>query len=1054
MRKRYHILYQLILPLLLSLVVRLHAQPTFWVQTFNIRDGLAANFISSMDQAADGMIWVSTWNGLSYYDGYQFATFRDQKGIGETLSSNRIIRICTDANGSVWCVTFDRRLYRFDTHACRYFDVDEMIRAKYGITIPVRNIYVLPKGVSWITADRDQHSIVRIDDKQPKDADGIELIKIDSVRQDRNFVHRIVEDHDGREWILTDQYVMLYGATLRMMGRYEFVQQLGKRVYMATPDGRLGYWQKGQGGLKPVALPVTAKAITCTETIGDSRLLVGSDKGLMAIDGRGSVSLLCEQSVKHVFVDSRRRVWIVSTDGSIGLADGGNWKVPCDMAARHPVILLEDGRQTVWAVTDALTAYYYDEDKATFQRAVIENEQKRAVASQQIERFFIDGQHNLWFSTRRDLSVMRFRHQRLNYVETTTNDEIRALAADDQKRLWTGGSDGRISVFDSLSHRQGFLMPSGKLTQQPVPFSSSKIYALTFDRQHRLWVGTRGDGLYSVDMSRGTVHHYVSGGEEGLNCADIYAVDEDAYGRLWVGTYGGGLQRVEMSPEGKVRFLNSSNGGLKGFDGAVFNKVRRITHDPRGRVLVSTTSGLLIGEVKTPQSPVVFSSYSHVRGDTTTLLASDVMQTIVTRNGRLLVATMGGGMQEGVNWKLKGGKLRFRYLPQFTADEGNVLDMVEADDGYVWVVRETTIDRYNAETGQLLQVGRNDLADRTELTEAQPVFDVLTGRVAIGAVGGFVVFSPQLLKGTTHVPRIAFTNVRFHGEQTEQALLNSGKLYVGSDQRNLTIRFAALDYQSNDLVSYAYRLEGVDEEWNYVGRSHEASFTHLPPGTHQLMVRSTNSDGVWQDNVATLVIEVEPTFWESWMGTVLKVLAVLLVVVVAFFLFRMRQQIRLERRMNRMKTDFYEDVSQQLREPLAMMNDPAAGEMLAIVDEKMSEYELTPPEIIDEDKRMMEQLMAYLDEHIGDSELKIEDLAAAVNLGRSVFYGKVKAMTNMAPVDFVRHLRLKRATDLLERSQYPISQIAYMVGFTDPKYFTKCFKKETGLTPSEYREKQ
>ena len=101
------------------------AQPTCPVQTFNLRDGLAANSISGMDQTSDGMIWVSTWNGLSCYDGYQFTTFRDQEGLGETLSSHRIIRIKSDSNSNLWCITFDYRLYRFDTHQCRFYDVNE-----------------------------------------------------------------------------------------------------------------------------------------------------------------------------------------------------------------------------------------------------------------------------------------------------------------------------------------------------------------------------------------------------------------------------------------------------------------------------------------------------------------------------------------------------------------------------------------------------------------------------------------------------------------------------------------------------------------------------------------------------------------------------------------------------------------------------------------------------------------------------------------------------------------------------------------------------------------
>jgi transcriptional regulator GlxA family with amidase domain len=108
--------------------------------------------------------------------------------------------------------------------------------------------------------------------------------------------------------------------------------------------------------------------------------------------------------------------------------------------------------------------------------------------------------------------------------------------------------------------------------------------------------------------------------------------------------------------------------------------------------------------------------------------------------------------------------------------------------------------------------------------------------------------------------------------------------------------------------------------------------------------------------------------------------------------------------------------------------------------------------IVDSDKQMMERLLAYIEEHLADTELKIEDLATAVNMGRTVFYNKVKAIVGMSPVELLRHIRIQHAEDMIAKSNEPFSQIAYAVGFSDARYFGKCFKKQTGLTPSEYRD--
>ena len=102
----------------------------------------------------------------------------------------------------------------------------------------------------------------------------------------------------------------------------------------------------------------------------------------------------------------------------------------------------------------------------------------------------------------------------------------------------------------------------------------------------------------------------------------------------------------------------------------------------------------------------------------------------------------------------------------------------------------------------------------------------------------------------------------------------------------------------------------------------------------------------------------------------------------------------------------------------------------------------------------MDKLMKFLDQHISDEGLKIDDMADAVGLGRSVFYGKIKSLVGVSPSDFLRQIRMERALQLIVKSKYTFSEIAYACGFTDPKYFSKCFKKETGMTPTEYRTKK
>lgn len=101
----------------------------------------------------------------------------------------------------------------------------------------------------------------------------------------------------------------------------------------------------------------------------------------------------------------------------------------------------------------------------------------------------------------------------------------------------------------------------------------------------------------------------------------------------------------------------------------------------------------------------------------------------------------------------------------------------------------------------------------------------------------------------------------------------------------------------------------------------------------------------------------------------------------------------------------------------------------------------------------MDRLMKFLEQRIDDDSLRIDDMAEAVNMGRTVFYEKIRQLVGVSPSDFLRQVRMQRARQLIAKSNMNISQVAYAVGFTDPKYFAKCFKKETGMTPSEYRDR-
>lgn len=112
------------------------------------------------------------------------------------------------------------------------------------------------------------------------------------------------------------------------------------------------------------------------------------------------------------------------------------------------------------------------------------------------------------------------------------------------------------------------------------------------------------------------------------------------------------------------------------------------------------------------------------------------------------------------------------------------------------------------------------------------------------------------------------------------------------------------------------------------------------------------------------------------------------------------------------------------------------------------------PQITPYDEQFMQKVMEFMEEQMDNAELTIDEFAEHLMLSRTIFYRKLKSIIGLTPVDFIREIRIKRAVQLIDSGEYNFSQVAYMTGFNDPKYFSKCFKKVIGITPSEYKEKK
>ena len=1237
------------------------AQPYCDVRTFSVLDGLASNTISGCVQDSDGLLWFSTWNGISLYDGYQFHTFRNEPGEKEMLTTNRISLMKNATHGNLWLVTPDRRVYLFDTKTCHFVNVGEMIKQQFGHDVKVRNVYPLDNGYTWVVSN-DDNSNYRIDDRLITKGEGISCYSRKQHNLKDNILRKIVLDDEGGEWVFSNSDVWLLGTEVRVKQYYEHFVPLKRWIVFATPKGKVKIYDKQRQRFDDYQLPRSVSRINKLVVRDHHKVLLATNDGVVEIDvakrrhNHYSVQMIAQHSPEatSLFVDSRQRAWVFTSEDGVVLLDLKSGEThwmnaeadsPLTQTLSEQPFVHEDRHHTVWVVPQGGTFAYFDEERQQLCPYVIKAKNLLQQSVSSIVKYCVDKQQNLWFTGSKDVCQLSFRYNHFKVNSVMSNDEVRSLLTDRDGRTWAGTRDGFLVVFDADHRRLGFLNRSGKITQQRVHFSE-KLYALYQDIEGRLWIGTKGEGLFMLSPDgKFTHYHHDAKDNWSLSSNDVYDVVNDNQGRLWVATFGGGVNLMDFSGE-QLRFIHSGN-ELKGYPINDYSRVRRIAFDKNDVMWISTNSGLLTCSQKfSHPSQLRFFHSSHVFRDTKSLLSSDVLQTLIGRDGKVYVVTLGGGVQQLLSTQPLADNLRFSRLLHHRSSD-LVLSLAEDRLGRIWMVGESTIDRYDPKTQNTVRFIPYLFGDDIELSEAMPRYDATKDELTLAARGHLIRFSPEKLKHSNYQPNIVFTGVRYQGDRELQPLLRADELEVASDCRNLTIFFSAIDYEDRYQLKYAYKIEGIDKDWNYVYDGHGASFNRLPSGHHRLLVKSTNSDGVWMDNVATLDIYAHPTFGETPWVWVLYLLILVAIVYVAVYIQTLRNKALLEGELNEMKTKFFTDISHRLRTPLTLIGGPVnevlkedgltkkaraylemvlrnTKEMLNLVDKmlrgggdkqpyitdqnvwevniapveeidssnrqgdkmgprllvvednndlraflvsilssdytvlqaangeqglKIAEeqmpdfiitdvmmpvmdgltmvhrikqnndichipiivlsakasvedrvqgleegiddyitkpfsaiylksrvnniigqrqmlqqnyiaqlrpddnrtYKLESPQIVDADNEMMKQLMAYLETHISDPDLKIEDLADAVHLGRSVFYGKIKSIVGMTPVDFVRHIRIQRAEELVIKSAYSFSQIAYEVGFSDPKYFSKCFKKETGMTPSEYR---
>lgn len=646
----------------------------------------------------------------------------------------------------------------------------------------------------------------------------------------------------------------------------------------------------------------------------------------------------------------------------------------------------------------------------------------------------VDRQGNIWMATYPGLTELRPKRDKGMPVKTEMGQKeefVRGLFVDSKKRAWVADKNKYVKIMSGT--KTFFLSPSGTLSQSRCSFGSD-VYCMLEDSKGTFWLGTKKDGLYRLIPTGGNfqVTHYAqSNARYGLNSSSIYAIAEDSRHLLWIGTHGGGINKLVMDKRGSVNFINARN-TFRDYPQEC-NKIRCLLLMSNGVMLAGTTNGLLSFSTLV-QHPKFYLNRQKNRYNS--LVGNNVMQIVKDKRETLYLATFGGGLNIATSDNLLSNDVSFRQISTLDGLASDACLSVAGDNKEnLWVVSEMAISKYQPKDKQIINFSIREFGDGFIFSEVQPI--CIDDKMMVGTTQGVLTFAPSCLRKSSFSPPVVISKITVEGKVRQQDFNILPLLTLEKDERNAIIDFSTLDFNRNTPIIYKYRLKGLDRQWK-INRNPSLNLINIPPGKYTLEVVSTNGDGMWNSRKCKLTIEVKPKFGETIYAKVLYSFLLILVgsviFVVARYIYRLRARIE---NIQLATNEKIEKITLRIRELIG--SKPTLEDLHTDMAE----------EIIDKQRQFIERLMEYMNENISRSDLQVGDIAEHMGVSKTLLYTKVKEALNCTPLGLINDLRIKKAASLLEAG-YNVSSVAYACGFSDPHYFSRCFKKMMGCSPSEY----
>ena len=656
----------------------------------------------------------------------------------------------------------------------------------------------------------------------------------------------------------------------------------------------------------------------------------------------------------------------------------------------------------------------------------------------------------------------------------------------DKGLIWVGTESGGIA---KLVPRQ-LMLQNYVHSSQPSSISPNPVNAMYAEADGTLWVGTVEGGLNRKALGSAGFSHFTTA-NSALSHNSVSALASDGKGTLWIGTWGGGLNVMNLADQSLRRFeLPEEQARITNFIGA-------LAYDQRNNGLwIGSNDGVFFYDIASRQLQEPFDESNLVRG---------CIGSIIDKDDMLWMGCMRGAITVDLKSR-KDGKFICRNLPyRLDNPDSKIYDKIssfcESRDGSLWIgsngygLYHRTVDEEGKEHFEVLSQ-----EDGLVNNAVKGIVEDRNGRLWITTLNGLSVYDPKLKTFTNYSVYDGLVSPHFYwnsaiisaqgiiylgseaglvevsgdndGANSRRRLvfthlivdnqdILAGSEYLNEDisiakaitlsesNRSFSIDFSALNYGYETQGIFGYRMKGFDNEWTLLKPGqHSVRYSALPAGSYVFEVKYESA--VSSDNSDTISIDiiVKPYFWKSWW---FRLLMGILFVVLLIYIYKSW--------VTELRRREAEQLLNPIRQVLEESEDPRQLQTrIRNILDNQQRYRISVEKSIEADKEevaktqkpFMERVMEIMEANYTNSEFGVQEFCDALGMSRSVASKHLNSEVGLPAGQFIRNYRLNMAKEMLsaKTGNRNITEVAYAVGFNDPKYFTRCFTKMYGKSPS------